>query len=220
MAGAGFRHVARMEHRVSLITLAATDPQALAKFYASLGWRQVDETPKIVVFDLLGQALGLYERAALAEETGVPAAASGSTVLSHNVESKQLVDDLMARGLVQDSTDQDALRSRLEEGPITVYCGFDPTADSLHIGHLVPLLLLRRFQDAGHRAVALAGGATGMVGDPSGRSDERNLLDGSTLTLNVDAVAAQLRAFLRFDGGLRPGDEPAVRRQPGMDRRG
>jgi catechol 2,3-dioxygenase-like lactoylglutathione lyase family enzyme len=97
VAGAGFRHGARMEHRVSLITLAATDPQALAKFYASLGWRQVDETPKIVVFDLLGQALGLYERAALAEETGVPAAASGSTVLSHNLESKQLVDDLMAR---------------------------------------------------------------------------------------------------------------------------
>jgi len=124
--------------------------------------------------------------------------------------SAEILDDLMARGLVQDSTDQDALRSRLEEGPITVYCGFDPTADSLHIGHLVPLLLLRRFQDAGHRAVALAGGATGMVGDPSGRSDERNLLDGSTLTLNVDAVAAQLRAFLRFDGGLRPGDEQAV----------
>ena len=128
--------------------------------------------------------------------------------------SAAILDDLAARGLVQDSTDADALRARLDAagdlGPVTVYCGFDPTADSLHIGHLVPLLLLRRFQDAGHRAIALAGGATGMVGDPSGRSDERNLLDGETLTHNVAAVAAQLRSFLRFEGGLRPGDEPAL----------
>ncbi|MEC9395492.1 MAG: tyrosine--tRNA ligase [Actinomycetota bacterium] len=128
--------------------------------------------------------------------------------------SAAILDDLVARGLVQDSTDADALRARLdaggEKGPITVYCGFDPTSDSLHIGHLVPLLLLRRFQDAGHRVIALAGGATGMVGDPSGRSDERNLLDGETLTRNVEAVAAQLRAFLRFEGELRPGDEPAL----------
>ena len=111
-----------------------------------------------------------------------------------------ILDDLVARGLVQDSTDLEALRSRLAEGPVTVYCGFDPTADSLHIGHLVPLLLLRRFQDAGHRPIALAGGATGMVGDPSGRSEERNLLDGETLTRNAEAVTNQLRSFLRFEG--------------------
>ena len=111
-----------------------------------------------------------------------------------------ILDDLAARGLVQDSTDLEALRSRLAEGPVTVYCGFDPTADSLHIGHLVPLLLLRRFQDAGHRPIALAGGATGMVGDPSGRSEERNLLDGETLTRNAEAVTNQLRSFLRFEG--------------------
>ena len=121
-----------------------------------------------------------------------------------------ILDDLVARGLVQDSTDLGTLRERLDEGPITVYCGFDPTADSLHVGHLVPLLLLRRFQDSGHRPIALAGGATGMVGDPSGRSEERNLLDGVTLTNNVEAVAGQLRSFLRFDGDLAPDDQPAV----------
>ena len=121
-----------------------------------------------------------------------------------------ILDDLVARGLVQDSTDLGTLRERLDEGPITVYCGFDPTADSLHVGHLVPLLLLRRFQDSGHRPIALAGGATGMVGDPSFRSEERNLLDGETLTRNVEAVAIQLRSFLRFDGDLAPDDQPAV----------
>ena len=124
--------------------------------------------------------------------------------------SAAILDDLTARGLIQDSTDLDDVRRRLDEGPIGLYCGFDPTADSLHIGHLVPLLLLRRFQDAGHRAIALAGGATGMVGDPSGRSEERNLLDGPTLTYNVAAVAAQLRSFLRFDDDLRPDDQPAL----------
>ena len=116
------------------------------------------------------------------------------------VNGAEFLDDLAARGLVQDCTDRDALRARLDEGPITVYCGFDPTADSLHIGHLTPLLLLRRFQDSGHRAVALAGGATGMVGDPSWRSEERNLLDQATLDANVEAVSGQLRSLLRFEG--------------------
>ena len=120
-----------------------------------------------------------------------------------------ILDDLLARGLVQDSTDREALRERLDTGPVTLYCGFDPTADSLHVGHLVPLLALRRFQDAGHRPVALAGGATGMIGDPSGRSEERNLLAGEELNANVEAVAAQLRAFLRFDD-LGPGDQAAL----------
>jgi len=124
--------------------------------------------------------------------------------------SAAILEDLAARGLIQDSTDLAVLRQRLDEGPVGVYCGFDPTADSLHIGHLVPLLLLRRFQDAGHRAIALAGGATGMVGDPSGRSDERNLLDADTLTRNVDAVAGQLATILRFEGDLRDGDQAAL----------
>ena len=127
----------------------------------------------------------------------VSGASSGN---GDGVNGAEILDDLAARGLIQDCTDRDALQARLDEGPITVYCGFDPTADSLHIGHLTPLLLLRRFQDSGHRAVALAGGATGMVGDPSGRSEERNLLDQATLDANVEAVSGQLRSLLRFEG--------------------
>ncbi|MFQ5556721.1 MAG: tyrosine--tRNA ligase [Acidimicrobiales bacterium] len=111
-----------------------------------------------------------------------------------------VLDDLNARGLVYDGTDAAALGARLTEGPITLYAGFDPTADSLHLGHLVPLLLLRRFQRHGHRPVALAGGATGMIGDPGGRSEERNLLDADRLAANVAAIKEQLRAFLDFDG--------------------
>ena len=112
-----------------------------------------------------------------------------------------IIDDLLARGLVQDHTDLDALRARLDQGPLALYVGFDPTADSLHIGNLVPLLMLRRFQDAGHLPIALAGGATGMVGDPGGRSEERNLLDGETLDRNTKAIKVQLSAFLDFEPG-------------------
>ncbi|MYC69959.1 MAG: tyrosine--tRNA ligase, partial [Gemmatimonadetes bacterium] len=78
-----------------------------------------------------------------------------------------LLDDLRARGLVHDHTDEAALRELLGAGPVVLYCGMDPSADSLHVGHLVGVLVLRRFQDAGHRPLALVGGATGMVGDPS-----------------------------------------------------
>ncbi len=112
-----------------------------------------------------------------------------------------LIDDLEARGLIHDSTDRDALRSRLADGPIGVYVGFDPTADSLHVGNLLGQLTLRRFQLAGHRPVVLAGGATGMVGDPGGRSEERNLLDRATLDHNVASVKRQLEKILDFDGG-------------------
>jgi tyrosyl-tRNA synthetase len=112
-------------------------------------------------------------------------------------------DDLEARGLIHDTTDREALAARLAEGPITLYCGFDPSSDSLHLGNLFPLLLLRRFQDAGHRPIALAGGATGMVGDPSGRSDERTLLDEATLRANTDAIKLQLARFVDFDAGDR-----------------
>ena len=90
-----------------------------------------------------------------------------------------LLADLEARGLVQDSTDRDALRARIQAGPVGVYYGCDPSADSLQVGNLIGLLVLRRFADAGHHAVALAGGATGMIGDPGGRSKERNLLDAA-----------------------------------------
>ncbi|MEO6652179.1 MAG: tyrosine--tRNA ligase [Ilumatobacteraceae bacterium] len=103
-----------------------------------------------------------------------------------------LIADLEARGLIQDSTDRAFLRARVQDGPVGIYYGCDPTADSLHVGNLIGLIVLRRFQDAGHRAIALAGGATGMVGDPGGRSEERNLLDDATLSSNVAAIKAQL----------------------------
>jgi tyrosyl-tRNA synthetase len=112
-----------------------------------------------------------------------------------------LVADLQARGLVHDATDLDALRARLARDPISAYVGFDPTADSLHAGHLVGQLTLRRLQLAGHRPFPLAGGATGMVGDPSGRSDERNLLDRDTLRHNVERIKAQLERILDFSPG-------------------
>ncbi len=88
-----------------------------------------------------------------------------------------LIADLEARNLIHDSTDREFLRAQIADGPTGIYYGCDPTADSLHVGNLIGLVVLRRFQDAGHRAIALAGGATGMIGDPGGRSEERNLLD-------------------------------------------
>jgi tyrosyl-tRNA synthetase len=108
-----------------------------------------------------------------------------------------LLADLEARGLVQDSTDREALRARIKAGPIGVYYGADPSADSLHVGNLIGLLVLRRFADAGHNAIALAGGATGMIGDPGGRSSERNLLDAETLARNTKRIAEQLERISR-----------------------
>jgi tyrosyl-tRNA synthetase len=108
--------------------------------------------------------------------------------------------DLEARGLIHDITARDALGARLASGPVVLYYGCDPTADSLHVGNLIGLLVLRRFQDAGHRPIALAGGATGMVGDPSGRSDERNLLDAATLAANVSAIKGQISQVLGPEG--------------------
>ncbi len=114
-----------------------------------------------------------------------------------------LLDDLQWRGLLADCTDLDALQRRLGEGPLTLYCGFDPTGDSLHVGHLMGQLTLRRFQLAGHHPIALAGGATGMVGDPSGKSAERNLLTREQLAHNVAQIKRQLARLLAFD---RPGN--------------
>ena len=110
-----------------------------------------------------------------------------------------ILDELEWRGLVNDCTDAEALAKRLAEGPTVLYCGFDPSSDSLHVGNLVPLLGLRRFQLAGHRPIALAGGATGAIGDPSGKSVERNLLTPEILSANIAAVKDQLRRLLDFD---------------------
>ncbi|TWU60779.1 Tyrosine--tRNA ligase [Rubripirellula tenax] len=111
-----------------------------------------------------------------------------------------LLDDLRWRGLIHQCTDEAGLGKLLASGPQTVYIGFDPTASSLHVGSLMQLMMLRRFQKAGHRPIALVGGATGMIGDPSGKSEERNLLSAEQLQENVDGVAAQMRMLLDFTG--------------------
>ncbi|MCA9173051.1 MAG: tyrosine--tRNA ligase [Planctomycetales bacterium] len=113
---------------------------------------------------------------------------------------KDIYQELEWRGLICQATDSDHLQPWLMEGSRTVYCGFDPTADSLHVGSLVPLMYLRRFQQFGHRPIALVGGATGMIGDPSGKSKERNLLSEEALRANVAGMEKQMRAFLDFDG--------------------
>ena len=115
-----------------------------------------------------------------------------------------LIEDLQWRGLLADCTDLDALSKRLNEGPITVYCGFDPTGDSLHVGHLMGQLTLARFQRAGHHVIALAGGGTGMVGDPSGRSSERNLLTREQLDHNIACIKSQLSSLLDFTAAANP----------------
>jgi tyrosyl-tRNA synthetase len=111
--------------------------------------------------------------------------------------------DLQWRGLIQQSTDPEHLAAWLAERPRTLYAGFDPTADSLHVGHLMALMILRRFQRAGHRPIALLGGATGMIGDPSGKSEERNLLSVDLLRANVEAIEQQVRGLLDFEPGPR-----------------
>ena len=115
-----------------------------------------------------------------------------------------ILEDLQWRGLYADCTDLAALQQRLAQGPVTLYCGFDPTADSLHVGNLVPLLALRRFQLAGHHPIALAGGATGMVGDPSGKSSERNLQTPEQVAHNIAAIKEQLARFLDFHAPANP----------------
>jgi tyrosyl-tRNA synthetase len=109
--------------------------------------------------------------------------------------------ELRWRGLINQTTDDAHLPEWLMERSRTVYAGFDPTADSLHVGHLMALMVLRRFQRAGHRPIAVVGGATGMIGDPSGKSEERNLLSLDVLQANVAGIERQFRQFLDFDPG-------------------
>lgn len=111
-----------------------------------------------------------------------------------------IVDELTWRGLIARSTDEEALRKALATGPVTFYCGFDPTAPSLHVGHLVQALTLRRLQQTGHRPLALVGGATGFIGDPRPEA-ERNLNDAETIAEWVTRLRAQIEPFLSFDEG-------------------
>lgn len=106
------------------------------------------------------------------------------------------VEELEWRGMLHDIMPE--TENHLNQGPTSAYIGFDPTADSLHIGSLVQILILMHFQRAGHQPIALVGGATGMIGDPSGKSDERNLLDSAALEKNVAGIKAQLERFLDF----------------------
>ncbi|MEX0792404.1 MAG: tyrosine--tRNA ligase [Pirellulaceae bacterium] len=112
--------------------------------------------------------------------------------------STNIHDELTWRGLIFQTAGQDLAEFLATPGR-TVYAGFDPTATSMHVGHLLPIMLLRRFQQAGHRPIALVGGATGMIGDPSGKSAERNLLSVDQLRANVEGLQTQMRRFLDFD---------------------
>ena len=111
-----------------------------------------------------------------------------------------LLEDLAFRGQLYQVTDQDALNERLNTGPISLYCGFDPTADSLTIGNLVQIMLLRRFQLAGHRPIALVGGGTGLIGDPSGKAQERTLNTADIVEQWSARIRGQIEPFLDFDG--------------------
>ena len=113
---------------------------------------------------------------------------------------KSVIQDLQSRGLIAQTTDIEALDALLNEQKIALYCGFDPTADSLHIGHLLPVLALRRFQQAGHTPIALVGGATGMIGDPSFKAVERSLNSAETVAGWVESIRNQLKPFLSFEG--------------------
>jgi tyrosyl-tRNA synthetase len=111
-----------------------------------------------------------------------------------------LLQDLAWRGLIYQQTDEESLKDLISKEKISLYCGVDPTADSMHIGHMVPFLTLRRFQQHGHRPVVLVGGATGLIGDPSGKSEERNLQTLETVQKNVEGIQKQLAAIFNFDG--------------------
>ncbi|ODV57482.1 MULTISPECIES: tyrosine--tRNA ligase [Lysinibacillus] len=112
--------------------------------------------------------------------------------------TNELLQDLEWRGLLYQQTDADGMAKLLEDQSVSLYCGVDPTADSMHIGHIVPLLTLRRFQKAGHRPILLVGGATGMIGDPSGRSEERQLQTVEQIDKNVQGIRGQLERIFDF----------------------
>ncbi|MDE0584702.1 tyrosine--tRNA ligase [Planococcus sp. A6] len=109
-----------------------------------------------------------------------------------------LIDDLNWRGLLYQQTDEEGMAEVLDQEKISLYCGVDPTADSMHIGHIVPLLTLRRFQLHGHRPILLVGGATGMIGDPSGRNEERQLQSTEQIDRNVDSIKKQMEQIFDF----------------------
>ncbi|MED3622764.1 tyrosine--tRNA ligase [Bacillus thermocopriae] len=112
----------------------------------------------------------------------------------------ELLEDLKWRGIIYQQTDEEGLKALLEKEKISLYCGTDPSADSLHIGHLVPFLTLKRFQQHGHRPIVLVGGATGLIGDPSGKSEERKLQTIEAVQKNAESIKKQLAAIFNFEG--------------------
>lgn len=120
----------------------------------------------------------------------------GNEKIRWRVIGLDILQDLETRGLVQQTTDKQGLRQHLASNQVTLYCGFDPTADSLHIGHLLPITMLRRFQKAGHKPIALIGGGTGLIGDPSGRNSERSLNTAEVVKGYSEKVGKQLERLL------------------------
>ncbi|MDP6417535.1 MAG: tyrosine--tRNA ligase, partial [Gammaproteobacteria bacterium] len=117
------------------------------------------------------------------------------------ISNPDIISDLESRDLISQLAGGDELKSHLSSGSRTVYCGFDPTAESLHIGNMIPLLALKRFQLAGHKPIALVGGATGMIGDPSFKVAERQLNSTDVIESWVERIKPQLSQFLEFDAG-------------------
>ncbi len=120
---------------------------------------------------------------------------------NNNASKNSLINDLGWRGMIQQMTSEDSFKEHLDDGMKVVYCGFDPTADSLHIGSLVPLLALKRFQEHGHKPIALVGGSTGLIGDPSFKASERQLNTKEVVGQWVDSLKAQVSQFIDFDCG-------------------
>ncbi|MFA1820300.1 tyrosine--tRNA ligase [Virgibacillus oceani] len=115
-----------------------------------------------------------------------------------------ILQDLEKRGLIHQVTDREGLEKHLEQNQVTLYCGFDPTADSLHIGHLLPITMLKRFQKAGHKPIALVGGGTGMIGDPSGRTTERALNESEVVQGYTEKIRGQIARLVESDGDENP----------------
>ena len=112
-----------------------------------------------------------------------------------------IYDELKARGLIAQVTDEEEIKELIDNGKATFYIGFDPTADSLHVGHFMALCLMKRLQQAGNRPIALVGGGTGMIGDPSGRTDMRTMMTPETIQHNCDCFKKQMSKFIDFSEG-------------------
>ena len=124
-----------------------------------------------------------------------------TTTTKKGTDIMTLYDELVARGLIAQVTDEEEIKELINNGKATFYIGFDPTADSLHVGHFMALCLMKRLQQAGNKPIALIGGGTGMVGDPSGRTDMRQMMTPETIQHNCDCFKKQMSRFIDFSDG-------------------